>query len=73
MTNNIRTHYTTEELLLLQRYSKLVEAVEAENKALRELLEKKSNDYILMYNSRDRYKTLYSQLVDKVQRLTNTL
>lgn len=63
----------TKELLLLQQYSKLVEKIEAENKVLRELLVKKQNNYILMYNSRERYKAQYDRLASKVQGLPEYL
>ena len=57
----------TREILLLQQYSALVDKVEAENQALRDALSKKHNDYILMYNSRERYKALYEDLERKVE------
>lgn len=59
----------TKELLLLQQYSKLVDRLEAENEVLRELLVKKQNSYVLIYNSRERYKELYNKLVSEVKGL----
>ena len=62
----------TREILLIQQYSALVDKVEAENQALRDALSKKHNDYILMYNSRERYKMLYTSICAKVDSLART-
>jgi hypothetical protein len=62
----------TREILLIQQYSALVAKVEAENQALRDALSKKHNDYILMYNSRERYKALYNRLCDSVDGLATS-
>jgi Zn-dependent M16 (insulinase) family peptidase len=52
----------TKEILLLKQYSALVDKLQA----LRELLVKKQNDYVLMYNSRERHKALYTNLLNSI-------
>ena len=58
----------TKEILLLKQYSALVDKLQAENEVLRELLVKKQNDYVLMYNSRERHKVLYTNLLNSITR-----
>lgn len=59
----------TKEILLIQSYSKLVDKLQTENEVLRELLKQKQSNYVLVWNSRERYKTMYEQLKNKVKGL----
>ena len=57
----------TKEILLIQEYSKLVDKLQAENEVLRELLNQKQSNYVLVWNSRERYKTMYENLKSKLK------
>lgn len=63
----------TKELLLIQSYSQLVDKLEADNRDLRAQLVKSKDNYTLMYNSRERYKTMHNGLLSKVQGFINTI
>lgn len=59
----------TKEILLINSYSKLVDKLQTENEVLRELLNQKQSNYVLVWNSRERYKTMYEALKNKLKGL----
>lgn len=66
---NIANNISTKEILLLQRYSKLVDELQAENEVLREELVKATSDKNLHYDSKVRWQLKYETLEAKVKKL----